>query len=212
MVKVRISRTRWSLIILPALMYNIWPLAYWLDPSALKNNYLSVLEVAGRPYSWLFILGDVITSLLVIFMAINLIRIFYDYKNIIFGYLAFGVFTLLEALTQISNKCQKSISACGISPVQIFSVHDLASVGAALGILYGVYMSLRLIKSINLTFYKIARYIFWFWSLSGISLVLSVAFDSATLLSQAMFLIMCGVALVEMPLSVYLIRDAKQAS
>ncbi len=197
-----------KLSILTAVIYNIWPLGYWLDPSALNDNYLSVLEVYSKPYAWVFILGDALTATVVIIIGLRLLKLIQPphKRSALIGYLVFGVATLFEATTPISNRCDESISACGISPVQIFSVHDLASIIAALGLFYALYKSLAYFKAKGEETAKscLARclnYTFWIWSISGLFLVASVGLNRATLISQALFIMACGLALIMLPLA-----------
>lgn len=201
-IKSEVDRTALVLSLFAALLYNSWPLAYWLDPVSLHNNYLSVLEVSGRPYAWVFALGDALTAAIVIAIGARLLKLFSSTRRIMASYITFGAATLFEAVTPISNRCGESISACGISPLQILSWHDAASIIAALGLLAGLYFSLRRFRDMgpNGNLYRKAYYAFWGWSLSGIFLVVSVAVDKVTLLSQATFLLACGVAIVLLPI------------
>ncbi len=59
----------------------------------------------------------------------------------------FGLATLIEATIPIPSRCDESIKICGISPPQIFSVHDLASIIAVLGLLLGLFKGLNNFKS-----------------------------------------------------------------
>ena len=200
--RLEVNRTAFGLSLLTAVLYNSWPLAFWLDPISLNNKYLSVLEVSGRPYAWLFALGDALTAAIVIAIGARLAKLNPSSRKILFGYIVFGAATLLEAITPISNRCSESISACGISPVQILSLHDTASIVAALGLLAALYASMRQARSAGQreANYKWARVLFWVWSLSGIFLILSVVVDKVTLLSQIIFLLACGLALIALPL------------
>lgn len=57
------------LSILAGLIYNSWPLGYWLNPAASGQQLASALEALHQPYNWVFISGDVVSGLLVMLVA-----------------------------------------------------------------------------------------------------------------------------------------------
>ncbi|MGH7234459.1 MAG: hypothetical protein ACREF7_03390 [Candidatus Saccharimonadales bacterium] len=201
MIKDRTIKVTLSLSIITAFLYNIWPLGYFLDPNALHDNYFSVLESYSRPYAWVFILGDGLTAMIVILIGIWLYKLLPTLRSALTGYITFGVATLIEASTPISSRCGESINACGISPAQIISFHDLASIIAAFGLFFALLKGMRHFRSLSLdsNLHKLLSATFWFWSLSGLFLILSVAINKATIISQALFLMACGLALFILP-------------
>ena len=192
-----------SLALLSALIYNIWPLAYWLDPKALHNDYLSVLEITGRPHAWVFKSGDILTALMALVISFFILKRGQKVRAICYSLITFSVGTLFEALVSLSNRCSESIAACGLSPLQIVSVHDIASIITALALLYGLIAARRALltnKSDNLSLYKWTSATFYVWGISGLFLIISVGLDKATLLSQAVYLLACGLALIMLPM------------
>jgi hypothetical protein len=187
-----------GLAISAGLLYNFWVFGYLLDPQALHNTYFSVLESYGRPYSWLFILADVVTSLIVIIVSWLMWRSKTATPNILIVFNLFGLATLLDATIPIADKCSSSISACGIDPSQIFTFHDLASLVAYLSIFYGLSICHRLIRARKLTSAaaKFAQYTYYGWILAGLFLLFSIITNRFTPSSQGLFLAAIGLALI----------------
>ena len=81
------------------------------------------------------------------------------------GYIIFGAATLIESVSPISSRCSESISASGISQVQILTLHDVASIVAAFGQLFALISSKRLLRSTeqSLKLYKKALSTYWIW-------------------------------------------------
>jgi hypothetical protein len=192
-----------TLAVTAAVLYNIWPLGYVLDPGALQNSYISALEVSGKPYAWVFILGDVLTSICVLAAVLTMIKIKPLRWPVLAGYLTFGLATIAEATIPIASRCEVSVSACGISPSQVLSPHDLASIIAAVGLFVGLLFAKRHARSNNLNVgvYKWLPVAFWAWCTTGIFLIASIIIEHFTTLSQALFLLACGIGLIIIPLS-----------
>jgi hypothetical protein len=51
------------------LLYSSWPLGYLLNPGASKKGLASALEALNQPYNWVFITGDVLSSLLILLIC-----------------------------------------------------------------------------------------------------------------------------------------------
>src|ERR1039458_3731970 len=99
------------------LLYNSWPLAYIFNNHTATVYLASNLEATGQPYNWLFILGDVLTGLVIM----GVCGYYWNRKNItsnqlvkvtIAGFLIFGLLTIISAL--IPYNCQESIAECSV--------------------------------------------------------------------------------------------------
>jgi len=55
-----------GLACLAGLLYSSWPLGYMLNPSVSRSSLASALEALHQPYNWVFISGDVSSSLLIL--------------------------------------------------------------------------------------------------------------------------------------------------
>jgi hypothetical protein len=193
-----------SLAFLAAVLYNIWPLGYVLDPEVLHNSYLSSLEVDGKPYAWLFIIADILTSIVVVAIVLLIRKLNSSNRAGLNGYIIFGLATFFDAIIPIANHCEQSISACGISLSQVLSFHDIASIMAAIGMFTGLLGSKCRFREdkLNPSIYKWLSYTFWIWCITGIFLIISVVIDDFTTISQALFLIAYGLGLVAIPTSI----------
>lgn len=58
-----------TLAIVAGITYASWPLGYVLNPSASLKGLASALEAVNQPYNWVFIAGDIISSVLIIVVA-----------------------------------------------------------------------------------------------------------------------------------------------
>jgi hypothetical protein len=188
-----------TLAIIAAILYNSWPLGYVLDPNALHNSYVSSLEVTGKPYAWLFIFADILSGIAAVIIGFSIKKIKPQLRVSFIGYVAFGLATILEAVIPIASHCEESISACGISPRQILSPHDIASIVAAFSI-FAILLSCKHQTRSN-KIYKWVSITYWAWCITGLGLIVSVATDDLTTLAQALFLLACGLGLVIVPIS-----------
>lgn len=98
------------------ILYNSWPLAHWLNPVVSKSSLASGLEAVNQPYNWLFILCDILSSLLVIFICLLLYRRYRNkelYRSIYFSFIfaiLFGICTIVDALLPL--RCVQGIRTC----------------------------------------------------------------------------------------------------
>ena len=188
------------LAVTAAILYNTWPLGYILDPKALSDSYISVLEVSGKPYAWLFIIADILSGIVVITVGLLLYKLTSLSKRSVLGYLVFGLATLIDAIIPIAARCEESVSACGIAPSQVLSPHDLASIAAAAGILsclLGVRRRQR--KTQNKSGYNWLSISYYLWCITGLLLISSVVADRFTTAGQAVYLAACGIGLIVVP-------------
>ena len=97
------------------LLYNSWPFGYWLNPTTSKLSLASGLEAPGQPYNWMFIGGDVVSSVLVIVFAYLLWRVYQDRKSkrvnwVIISLIGYSVFTIADALYPVT--CIPNLQNC----------------------------------------------------------------------------------------------------
>jgi len=188
------------LSVLSAVLYNSWPLGYSLDPGVIEHSYLSVLEVSGRPYRWVFVLCDVLATTLALIIGILIWRSNKPARNSLIGFIVFSLATYFEALLPID--CTGSIKACGTSLSQVLSIHDTASILSAFGLLASLWLCVRFARRYKLDnkYYKLSLASFWAWSLSGLFLIASVGLNRFSEVSQIVFVVMCGLAIISIAL------------
>ncbi|HUA13479.1 MAG TPA: hypothetical protein VL989_03190 [Candidatus Sulfotelmatobacter sp.] len=200
------------LCVLAGLIYNSWPLGYWLDRSTFYHGLASDLEKVNHPYFWLFIIGDVISSLMLI--ATGIIYHFkfrkslqpraLDFLNL--GLVMFGFFTATAALLP---------SECSITPIlrcrsiagQGLGIDAITSTLAALGLLMAAismrYLSLH--HKLPTWIHNLTQIIFALWLVCGLAFgYLALSSGKTHTIEQAL-LILSGLIIVLVGLNVYLI-------
>jgi heme A synthase len=106
----------WVLGIAAGLLYISWPLGYWLNPSVSKNSLASGLEAVGQPYNWLFVMADVVSSLLVIALCWALWSALKRRQSIkpipvaLMSVALFGIGTIVDAL--LPEHCVPNLEQC----------------------------------------------------------------------------------------------------
>lgn len=191
-----------------AMVYNSWPLGYLLDSSTARYGLPSDLEYTGHPYDWLFIAGDVIVGLGLIFLSIYLYRakqkINFNNSLLIslcLGLFLFGFFTGFGA--DSPDKCDyKIISVCvHIGPQQISpdSIEtSLAASGLLLALLSSAVLSMKSTKTLRL----ISWAAIGLWAVSGTLIITNALTNVSTRIPEQIFLISCGLGLVSIGLNI----------
>lgn len=182
------------------MLYNVWPLGFWLDPSALHGTYVSVLEVPGHPYAHLFMACDLATGVTA-FLAGMVLRRRHLMAGL--GFVVFGLGTIAEGAIPIAPDCATSVRSCGIDLGQVIAPHDIASIASALS------LALSVLAARNLT--RWMPFLAGAWIASGLFLVGSIVVERFTMSSQASFLVACGLALIGVPIAVR-ISEARAAA
>lgn len=152
---------------LAGLLYNSWPLGYWLNPSVAKIGLASDLQASGQPYSWLFIEFDVLCGLLLVVLALALIGKVRQKSAAglaAAGLAIFGAFTAISAL--IPLHCHDNIRQCGYQPGQTFGWHNITGTIAALGLFFALLYCVRLLTNHRLLWLN--KFLLTAWSLSGL--------------------------------------------
>lgn len=175
--------------VVAAILYNSWPLGFLLDRPALRGTYVSVLEAPGRVHAHVFVACDVAAGALALLAGLLLRR----HPLAAIGMVAFGVGNVLEATIPIEASCAASVASCGIAPDQVLAPHDLASVLSVAGLALALW-SLR-------DHSRWMRSVIGLWVATGLFMVVSVAAVRWVTVSQASFLVGCGVALGAVPLA-----------
>lgn len=131
--KVRLARVATLGAATAGILYNSWPLGFWLNPKvSLAGGFASELEALHQPYNWLFIGLDVATGVLVMVVAGLLwqSRMRRLGKLALLSFALFGVFTIVDAL--LPMQCAPSLAACAqIDTDPMLLLHGIANVGGA---------------------------------------------------------------------------------
>jgi len=186
----RAARTALVLGVVAAVVYNSWPLGFWLDRPGMRGTYISVLEIPGRPDAHLFVTCDVLAGLLAITAGVLLRR---SHQLVAVGLIVFGVGNILEASIPIDATCAASVASCGTGAGAMFAPHDVASLIS----LAGLAIALWVLRDHSVWM----RAVIALWVVTGLFMVVSVVVVRWVTVSQASFIVGCGVALAAVPLA-----------
>jgi hypothetical protein len=101
---------------LAGILYSSWPLGYILNPTINRNQLASALEAIHQPYNWVFIGGDVSSSLLMILICWWLWRHYHRQKHraflgfVLINVIIFGLGTILDTL--LPEHCLPTAVTC----------------------------------------------------------------------------------------------------
>ena len=192
-----------SLFAVLGLIYNSWPLGYFLDRAVYSSKLASNLEDPGRPYSWVFIATDVIFSIGLIFLAMHIHSLFKRIKFnprllitiILTGLFIFSLFTGFGAAAP--DRCRlRHISICvsldgvNLSPDGLMTT--MAGVGLLLSLAASALLSLRLELKHRISSWSI----FIAYLILGLLLVRGVNHGLSVVIVQRWFLITCWAGLI----------------
>ena len=194
----RAERSALALGVVAAVVYNSWPLGFWLDRAGMRGTYVSVLEVPGRRDAHLFVTCDVLAGLLAVVAGLLLRRSRGPaaWGPAAWGLVIFGVGNVLEASIPIDATCAVSVASCGTGPGAMFAPHDIASLISLAGLAIALW-SLR-------EHSRWMQAVIGLWILTGLFMVISVVVVRWVTVSQTSFIVACGVALAAVPLPIVL--------
>lgn len=186
------------LTVLAGLLYNSWPLGYWLNPIA-NRGLASNLEAAHQPYNWVFMTLDIISGLLICIASWLLLRILRKAQSVLLitaaaGFGLFGLLTAIDALLPID--CVSVQGSCGpVLQDPWFLLHGIFSVGSIAGLTISI-VSVWLLLAHN---DQIARRVRWLlhgtmltWFGFGIITFTLILMARSSALSQHVFIVVCS--------------------
>jgi len=129
-------RRMWAVSVAAGLLYTSWPLGYWLNPAVSKNSLASGLEAVGQPYNWLFVVADVVSSLLAIALCWQLWSSLRHHRTVkllqltLLSTILFGIGTIVDAL--LPEHCVPNLEQCpSFTQSHILLVHGFFSILAS---------------------------------------------------------------------------------
>jgi hypothetical protein len=197
-------------MVLAGIIYNSWPLGYWLDPSTARNGIASDLERANHPFAWVFIAGDVITGLIVlifaggIFKKRRMINSFW-WKAMVIGLILFGFFTAAGA--GVPNKCLSgSASLCITYDHKTAGLDGIETSIAAFGLLIAFVSSCSLagVLKLDKRFFWLNLTVFVAWFTSGMIFIHEILVSGGIHYVQEVELILSGIGLAVIAVNAYL--------
>lgn len=193
------------LSIAAGLLYNSWPIGYWLNPAVSKSSLASGLEAVGQPYNWLFIGGDVLSSLLMITVCWMLWNRFKSNESAklirisLYCIAIFGIGTIVDAL--IPERCVPELQTCpSFTHDPTLLIHGIFSIAASL-FLFASLCILWFHRRHNLV---LNGMLFGYILFGLVSLVEAIVPGSNGNWSQHYYITLCSVWLVLIPFSIYL--------
>lgn len=105
-----------GLACLAGILYSSWPLGYILNPAVNRSALASALEALHQPYNWVFISGDVSSSLLMILICWLLWRHYRNRKPQLFlnvvliNVVIFALGTIADTL--LPERCLPGVTSC----------------------------------------------------------------------------------------------------
>jgi uncharacterized membrane protein len=198
-----------------ALLYNNWLLGYWLNSRITVGGLVSDLQVHDQPYSWLFILGDVLSGLAIALAAYFIYRLWRPCDRLrlylIIGYLCFGIFTAIAAILPIH--CGANILQCALGNNQTFGIHDIIGAIASFGQFISLLTLWRLSVKLELPnwFKGLMLGFLILWSLSGVLFLILTFQRLDEITMQHIFLLLTFIGIMPIPLSTILVKEKYQA-
>lgn len=130
---------------LAAIAYNTWPLAYACNRMVLQHGLASDLDKFNQPFSWVFISGDFLSGIILMFITFLQFRAvsYRLLRLLIVAYGLSGLVIVAAAITpikcvQVADMCVEKLT----SPAAL--VHSILSIASIVLLSYSVLFSLIL--------------------------------------------------------------------
>ncbi len=189
-----------AILTLAGIIYNTWPLGYLVDRRLYSNGLASDLENPNLPFAWIFIVGDIITALILIgvgLYAYNFrpkLKLDHLWLAMVLGLMIFGFFTGFGAAAP--DKCYHLGKVCIQAFHRRISIDALETSIAALGLMLAVFSSAILSLGLSI----INALIAWVGLLGWLSLASIIFFQELAKVNahytQQIFLLLCGLVLI----------------
>jgi hypothetical protein len=205
------GRTIWliSAISLAAgLLYDSWPLGYWLNPFVAKRSLASGLEAIHQPYNWVFIAADIASSVFIIITCGLLWRMYKNSKASLPIQLALGSIVLFAAGTVadalLPEDCVPNLMKCqSFTHDHALLLHGIFSIAASL-FLFVALIILWIYRRKNLILDSLlAGYVVF----GIISLVQAVTPGNNGNWSENYYITLCSIWLVFLPYTISLLGN-----
>ncbi|MEI9914457.1 MAG: DUF998 domain-containing protein [Candidatus Saccharibacteria bacterium] len=210
MLSRKILRLSW-ISLLSGILYNSWPLGYWLNNRVARVSLASGLEAVHQPYNWLFITTDIISSVLIVIVCGFLWKLYKDSKSsthilmVLVCVVLFAIGTVVDAL--MPEHCVPNLMKCAsFTQDHILLVHGLFSILASVFLFIALLILCWFRRKNMLLHILLAGYIVF----GLISLAEAVAPGYGGNWSQYYYITLCSVFLVCLPYGVSLMAVTKK--
>lgn len=181
-----------------ALFYSSWPLGLILNPAVGRHELASQLQASNQPYSWLFILLDVLTG--VALVAAGYMQIHRPHSQLIrlciASYMIFGVMVAAAALTPLN--CDPTLSQCGpLIHQPLILLHGFFSIGSVTFLLISALIAsaTALDKKLGPTHFAIAALLIC-WLIFGLGGTMSMLHHDHSNILQDYFISVCSFSII----------------
>jgi steroid 5-alpha reductase family enzyme len=194
---------------LSGLLYCSWPLGYVLNPVVAQRGLASGFEGLHQPYNWLFIGGDVTSSVLIVVVCWLLWRKLHGTKlrtrgrqkrlliAILWSVVIFAIGTSASAL--LPEHCEPSVQRCpDFRHDHLLLVHGILSIIASLFLFFSLALLWWQRRSDHLLNGLLAGYI-----LFGLFALASLFSTNAGNWSQQYYITLCSLWLALVPYAIY---------
>jgi hypothetical protein len=128
------------LSIVAGIIYNSWPLGFVLNPTVAHHGLASELAGVNQPYNWVFIYGDVVSSLMMLFIVFNIWSFMMHKTKSKWLWLSLGGMVIFCITASIAALCPlQCISAIERCPTFVHNpitlLHAITSVAAGFSVL-----------------------------------------------------------------------------
>lgn len=195
-----------------AILYNSWPLGHWLNPIVSKVSLASGLEAFGQPYNWLFIGGDILSSIIIVIVClliwwrIGAAKIHKYTQIALVSIMLFGLGTTIDAL--LPERCVQGIQQCpSFTQDHLLLFHGI----------YSILASVFLFFSLVLLWLHERRNVFMISLMIGyvafglISLIQAITPSQNGNWSQDYYISLCSVWLALIPYAIYKLSTERTA-
>jgi hypothetical protein len=184
--------------ILSGIIYDSWPLGYVLNRSV-ADSLASNLEGLHQPYNWVFITGDIVSSVILLaivgYLALRLPL--ERWLRAMYGSLAlFAVGTIIDAALPL--KCVTSMPSCPTylhDPLLL--AHGVCSILASVFLFIAILILWRRLRH-NLGLHLLIIG----YTLFGVVSLIDILVNSSSSLSQHYYITLCGVCIAIVPWAV----------
>jgi hypothetical protein len=200
-VNLKKIKTKWTLLTIIAItsgiIYNSWPLGYLLN-RPIAGSLASDLEGLHQPYNWVFIGGDIVSSVLIISVAVYV----WHYhgqgqkwlKAALLNTILFGIGTIVDAALPLRCVSEGTTTCPNFTHDPLLFAHGICSIVASVCLFLAIfYLWRRNSTSILLRLTLLGYAVFALVSL------IDVLIDSRSALSQHYYITLCGICLAVIP-------------
>jgi hypothetical protein len=187
------------LSIIAGILYSSWPLGPLLNPAVARRGQASELAVPHQPYYWIFMYGDVASSLVIVYICW---RLFIQYKNVIdsfrihltiFSIVIFCITASAAALFPV--QCLSALNVCpAFTNNGITLFHAITSVLAP----FTLFVALVTLWFYSRENWLFSLFIICYFTVASATLIVQFTPGSDVLISN-IFITFCSIAIALIP-------------